>query len=905
MQRVGSEREGRRGSYISSHSNEADAAKAESGHLTAFRAATLPEPKTWLQRTGHTIVVYKSNMFLFGGTGPNSTYSSSIFCNEKMTLQWKECRGVGVVPTGRANHTSVLVENKMFVFGGHRELEVFDELYIVNLDSMRWEKVSYEHVQGPGPVFSHAAVFIPPTQAMIVIGGFHQRKHNTYIAHSFDIRSRTWTGIHGPSSVNPLHLQLVNAVYHHQSISLIVVGMSMKSCGSPRFADTPSIFAMNIYSCFWTELTTAVSPSSPIAFRMPLVWEHFLEEHISVGGIYDERRQEFYFPIMMAPIEGALVHQHFDRRPSSATSVTGQQSSRSILRSASTVREPEGDGKVKFDGCAVFRLQLRTMTWSLTPVVIPKRVVNSLLAYRAEVRSGKGGKRASSRMRRRATNDKKASSVTALFSSNGVSVYQRKYAYACISSSALRKSGGDQKHILMHGGLFDECIALLLAPVFHDNPMDSASLDSVSLLNASVYSTLTVLTTDNVNSGKSAYEFSRSDYSDAETKATEAASSSTGGNGSMPPPSTEENRDVSVTSLHLRRRSSDVHNSRAFPSPRVVDSKDHFALLYHPNNAMNKPQHLPDANYPVAVLRSEKEVRSWAEDFYQDTRDKVIENVLALREKDKKERKQFSRSRKAQKSSSVGGSDEDVFTDDDSSESKGLSDGKVVEKAQSPRQGRGLFGIIRPNVPVIPRDFFYEKNLDVFALREHWCYDLQHREKKQNTSQHSRIDAISRVNMKVRRLPENNRLPLEVFGQASVENISGAASLAAYLLMEAALARCEDDTAKSRRQRTLIRWRYLRVMVLNGEASSIMYFVNAEANRGSGVNVSTTSKVVLGPELYVKGPNPKKVPTRPVPYTIPQLPSITLRAAEVTPSGYTLYRYAPVPGSGGRRSKNH
>ncbi|KAF8293586.1 hypothetical protein TcBrA4_0075550 [Trypanosoma cruzi] len=98
---------------------------ADEVKIAALRGAILPEMNNGLQRVGHTIVVYKQDLYLYGGYGPKNTYSSCIFCNVKMTLQWKEIRGVGVVPSGRANHSAIMHEKRMIIFGGHRNLEVF------------------------------------------------------------------------------------------------------------------------------------------------------------------------------------------------------------------------------------------------------------------------------------------------------------------------------------------------------------------------------------------------------------------------------------------------------------------------------------------------------------------------------------------------------------------------------------------------------------------------------------------------------------------------------------------------------------------------------------------------------------------------------------------------------------
>lgn len=113
----------------------------------------------------------------------------------------------------------------MFIYGGHRELDVFDDLFSFDFRSSRWDKIPFDKSQSPGPVFLHAAVYIPVTQSMAVIGGFHQREHNTHIGHFFDIRNRVWSGILAPPLVNSHYLQLVTAAFFAPQDVIIVIGI--------------------------------------------------------------------------------------------------------------------------------------------------------------------------------------------------------------------------------------------------------------------------------------------------------------------------------------------------------------------------------------------------------------------------------------------------------------------------------------------------------------------------------------------------------------------------------------------------------------------------------------------------------------------------------------------------------
>nr|CCC93729.1 conserved hypothetical protein [Trypanosoma congolense IL3000] len=903
MRRPSTTRDGGRGSFFSqSGIRMGDSMRSETGQLRGFRAAIFPEPKCWLQRTGHTIVVYKGNTVLFGGVGPGNVYSPSLFFNAKMTLQWKERRGVGIVPAGRANHSSILLDNKMYVFGGHRDREVFDDLFVLNLDTLRWEKLGYERIQGPGPVFSHAAVFIPPTQLMIIIGGFHQRKHNMYIAHSFDVRNRTWSGISAPDSVNPHHIQLVTAVYHHQSTSLVVVGMTKKSNPMLKASDMPSIFLMNIYSYFWTEVTTSLSPSTTIMFSMPLVWDHLMMEHIRLSFMYEEKRQELYFPLRLGAFEYALNNDDEGRRTGNL-SMLGQ-SSRSILRSATSTKESEGGGEAKLNDCVILRLQLTNMTWSMLPVVVPRRVLSKLITFRVECREGRIAKRMHMRHRGRTPQDKKSEDAgNLLFSSYGVSQYERKYVLTPVSYSLSQKAGPEQKNIFMHGGMPEDNIAVLLTPMFRGNTGDSNSIDLTCLFNDSVSSNATLLGAESSYPTKHDFGGFSTDAYEVDSRGSETTGSSADVGSTRPDSKQGCNIDQSYTFPSGFRASVDASSARGLRSgpSGVLRPQQQFTLLHHPSNATGKLQQLPDGNCPVAVVNSDKDVLSWAENFFQDTREWVVKNVLAVREEDKKERRQRSRARKGRRGF-LAEDDDDLDMSSGSMESRGGSEARSTAMNRTFSQF-GMTLSSQTSGIQEPKDFFLEKNLVVFNMREDLEDGLIRGFRKHISDSLQKTGAVTRMSIKAKRLPEINRLPFNVFGSIQRENTAGAACLAAYSLMEAALARNNDGTPASRRQRTLIRWRYLRVMVLNGEASTILFYANIEEKRTGGLSVSSSARIALAPEVCLRGLQGAKVPTRPIPYTIPPIPSMVCQPSVITKSGYTLYSCVLADNSGKKKKK--
>jgi N-acetylneuraminic acid mutarotase len=69
------------------------------------------------RRSKHTIVSYKSSIYVFGGDNGKHMLNDLLRFDVNDN-SW--CRGItlGVPPTSRYHHSAVVYENSMFVFGG-------------------------------------------------------------------------------------------------------------------------------------------------------------------------------------------------------------------------------------------------------------------------------------------------------------------------------------------------------------------------------------------------------------------------------------------------------------------------------------------------------------------------------------------------------------------------------------------------------------------------------------------------------------------------------------------------------------------------------------------------------------------------------------------------------------------
>lgn len=98
--------------------------------------------------------------------------------NQNEFLKWQQCEQIGQVPEARDSHSSCLVNDKIYIYGGQGKGEVFfNDLFSVRVIEQVgsakyiaiWQKITFEGPQ-PYPRTSHTCVTYK-NRYLIVIGG--------------------------------------------------------------------------------------------------------------------------------------------------------------------------------------------------------------------------------------------------------------------------------------------------------------------------------------------------------------------------------------------------------------------------------------------------------------------------------------------------------------------------------------------------------------------------------------------------------------------------------------------------------------------------------------------------------------------------------------------------------------
>ncbi|KAF8399614.1 hypothetical protein HHK36_015483 [Tetracentron sinense] len=134
------------------------------------RAITSGTPPS--ARDSHTCSSWKNNVIVVGGEDASDFYLSDVHILDTDTLVWRELSTSGQMLSPRAGHSTVALGKNLFVFGGFTEdRNLYDDLYMLNLDTGSWTKVMATG-QAPSPRFSVAGDCLDlPKGVLVFIGG--------------------------------------------------------------------------------------------------------------------------------------------------------------------------------------------------------------------------------------------------------------------------------------------------------------------------------------------------------------------------------------------------------------------------------------------------------------------------------------------------------------------------------------------------------------------------------------------------------------------------------------------------------------------------------------------------------------------------------------------------------------
>ena len=148
---------------------------------------------TGTPRSNHAAVVVESRLYVFGGVRARREALAHIEILDLDTLQW-EVPDARAAPPPRWNPTIVATEgvtrSSLVVFGGYDGSKQFDDVACFLIDSQEWVSPHISEGPRPPPMTDHAAAVVDGT--MVVVGGTHTVVSRTGV-YEPDKSAHVWT----------------------------------------------------------------------------------------------------------------------------------------------------------------------------------------------------------------------------------------------------------------------------------------------------------------------------------------------------------------------------------------------------------------------------------------------------------------------------------------------------------------------------------------------------------------------------------------------------------------------------------------------------------------------------------------------------------------------------------------
>jgi len=126
-------------------------------NMTTFAWSQVPASSTNMPvpRAGHTSIVHKHDLFVFGGSGEDTEKLADLWKCDLRSYVWQRIEARGTAPSGRSGHSVVAYAGVMIVFGGvcERNRET-NAMYVYEFALDTWTQIQFETlVQDPTSAF--------------------------------------------------------------------------------------------------------------------------------------------------------------------------------------------------------------------------------------------------------------------------------------------------------------------------------------------------------------------------------------------------------------------------------------------------------------------------------------------------------------------------------------------------------------------------------------------------------------------------------------------------------------------------------------------------------------------------------------------------------------------------------
>lgn len=123
--------------------------------------------------TNHSMSAYKNKLYVFGGVYNNEKVSNDLWCFDTLSNKWTQLSPTGNLPPPVNEHSSCVVNDRLFIYGGNDFTGViYDFLYVLDLQTLVWSKLTDEGKENsPGARCGHSMTYLGKFNKLLIMGG--------------------------------------------------------------------------------------------------------------------------------------------------------------------------------------------------------------------------------------------------------------------------------------------------------------------------------------------------------------------------------------------------------------------------------------------------------------------------------------------------------------------------------------------------------------------------------------------------------------------------------------------------------------------------------------------------------------------------------------------------------------
>ncbi|EGR32384.1 kelch motif family protein, putative [Ichthyophthirius multifiliis] len=196
-------------------------------------------------RGGHSSTLVGQYLYIFGGSSSLGIFSD-LYRLDLTNRIWEELNLIGQKPSGRCNHKAILDNNgRIVIFGGYTQQGYSNEVFFLDLVNLRWEK-PFINGELPRPRENFSMNLIRDSYIWI-FGGYSIGGENNDIW-QLDVENMKWRIISQSFGTKPIERQGHQTVLHGKYIYII------GGCNYKQEKCFNEVYQLNIEDITWTNL---------------------------------------------------------------------------------------------------------------------------------------------------------------------------------------------------------------------------------------------------------------------------------------------------------------------------------------------------------------------------------------------------------------------------------------------------------------------------------------------------------------------------------------------------------------------------------------------------------------------------------------------------------------------------